>query len=81
MLLRSQHLMISRTIGGLAFSVALIMTPRAWVEEEAPQEIRIEALNQETCKEESRESRMWLNPDEVHKSVDCTSQDAKRPAS
>jgi len=83
MMLRYQHIMASRVVGGLAFSVALIMTPRAWVEEDSPEEVRIETLSlQSDCEPTVERPRVWLNPDEVPLNIECAPPlDPHRPAS
>lgn len=72
MILRYQHIFISRAVGSLAFACALVLTPRAWVEEEVvSDQVPIEALSSTPECETQTRPRMWLNPDEVPTHAEC----------
>lgn len=83
MILRTQHILISRAVGGVAFALALVLTPRAWVEEEVvSDEVPIEALSSTPECETQAGPRMWLNPDEVPAQAECDKRlQTERPSS
>ena len=91
-MLRSHHIHLSRAIAGTAFAMALVLTPRAWVEPQAsPDLVPVEVLDQPAkclwCEPElqpclqAEEAPAWLNPEQPIQARDCKeSKDAKDPS-
>lgn len=74
-MMRQHHIALSRTLAGLAFAVALVLTPRVWVESKAESAIPVESLKDraecvqcaptEECSDAPAErDGLWLNPDQ-----------------
>lgn len=73
-MLRRQHILLSRTIALSLFAMALVLTPRAWVEPSSSTEmVPVETLDQPSkclwcepaatpCPSQSQPA--WLNPDQ-----------------
>lgn len=88
-MLRRHHIQLSRTIAFSLFAMALVLTPRAWVEPNAsPDMVPVEVLDQPArclwCESaptpcEDPRQPAWLNPDHAAPS-NCGEETAAKTA-
>lgn len=91
-MLRTHHIHVSRALAFTIFMMALVLTPRAWVEPKADLDlVPVETLDQpsqclwcepepEPCRE-AADIPVWLNPDQPVPAQDCIDNNGARTPS